>query len=222
MIDNDRRKWLRLAPLSVGGALGLAMADQAVGAAKASDGVKIGVVNLEKFQMGDKAYRRSIDQLQRELSWRRAAFINGPILSTPEFKELDDLVSVLETENKVRTPDQEARLRELLEKSSKANLELKTLLVSNDKADKKRRGVLQRNQRENRQRVQEMQGRYSRFIDAEDRKLNSYHSDRLKDASKKVAQRRKLKLVLESNFVVFSSDELDITDDILSYLDADG
>ena len=57
MIDNDRRKWLRLAPLSAGGVLGLAMADQAVGAAKASDGVKIGVVNLEKFQMGDQVLK---------------------------------------------------------------------------------------------------------------------------------------------------------------------
>lgn len=222
MIDNDRRKWLRLAPLSAGGVLGLAMADQAVGAAKASDGVKIGVVNFGKFQNVDPAFIRAFDQFKREASWREQAFANGPILGTSEFKELDDLVSVLGTQNQVRTPDQEARIRELLEKSSKANLELKTLLVSNDKADKKRRGVLQRNQRENRQRAQEMHGRYSRYLDEENRELKSYQLGRIKDASKKVAQRRNLKLVLDSDLVVFSSDELDITDDILSYLNADG
>lgn len=222
MIDNDRRKWLRLAPLSAGGALGLAMADRAVGAAKASDGVKIGVVNFGKFQNVDPAFIRARDQFKREASWREQAFANGPILGTPEFKELDDLVSVLEVRNQPRTPEENARIEELIKKASMDSLELEALLVSSDKADKKRRGVLQRNQRENRQRAQEMHGRYSRFLDEENRKLKSYHFGRLKDASKKVAQRRKLNLVLESDLVVFSSDELDITDDILSYLNADG
>ena len=56
----------------------------------------------------------------------------------------------------------------------------------------------------------------------QNRELKSYQLGRIKDASKKVAQRRNLKLVLDSDLVVFSSDELDITDDILSYLNADG
>ncbi|MCS6858917.1 MAG: OmpH family outer membrane protein [Abditibacteriales bacterium] len=186
-------------------------------AAGRDEGKLIAVVDIDiiseqaaPFKAEREAFESMQERLDQELTARM--FMNAE-----ETQQLESLLNKAK-----RTPEDEKKLQALIQDGLKRDQELKSLQIKVNKNAQElaRLRELESLVKRNRDDVSELMRRYQEKLQKDNLDARKRLSDKVKEASREVGSKKGYVLVIPKDLALWSNASIDVTQDVLGYLNA--
>lgn len=181
----------------------------------------LGLVDMDKLVKGYKTLQEDEAQYQQAVAKRKEMLRVRELLDKREWEELSSLEK--KGEEKL-TGAERKRLDELRKLTEERQAEIQRLQLKTPlgEEERKRLEYLLNLLKSNQERLQEMAQQFERELMEINKIMTQDHTNRIKGAAKLVAEELKLKLitVVDDNLVLYFEPTLDVTDRLLTILNA--
>lgn len=182
----------------------------------------LGLVDMEKLVANYQALKQDDEQYRQTVQRRQKMLEARALLEPKEWEELDNLEQK-EAEGKL-TDAERKRLEELRQLSEKRFTELQHLQLKENKTDEERKRLeyLLNLQNSNREKLQKLMQKFEEELTKLNEVLTTRHRDRIREATKQVAQQLGLNIVIiaDDDLVLYADPSLDVTDKVLEILNS--
>jgi Skp family chaperone for outer membrane proteins len=177
----------------------------------------VAVVDNEKVERDYKLFQMKRDELQKLADDRKRELEARAFLDEDEWKKLDELLA-----KKNPSDADKKEIEKILNAGIAKKNEWQDLIgkVNLDEKQSKRRSELEKIQRLNKSKIDEKYDEYSKEIDELQKKTLDDLFNRVKDSIGNVARQRGYSIVVLKQSVIWSTDAVDITDEVLKQLNS--
>lgn len=186
-------------------------------AAGRDEGKLIAVVDIDVISEQAapfKAERQAFESMQERLDQELTARM---FMSAEETQQLESLLNKAQ-----RTPEDEKKLQTLIQEGLKRDQELKSLQIKVNKNAQElaRLRELEGFVKRNRDNVGELMRQYQEKLQKDNLEARKRLSDKVKEATKEVGSKKGYALVIPKDVALWSNASIDVTQDVLGFLNA--